>query len=947
MKLTRHIITGYWVLVMTLLTFSVQGQETETKSGTTVRPIDRMPAIFAKQTKSSPTLFDPTAGTYIVVTRPDLREPLQPLLQWKRQQGYRVEVLCSTTNQRDSIRARLTERYTNATALLPAQRYVLLVGDVDRIQAFAGKHTPSGLNNRVTDMYYGEYTGDYLPEAYVGRLSVSDSAELAAVVAKIIAYEQGTWVATTQQLMLAAGSESRNPAPTTTNGQVNYLAQLASCLSGLDTVCFRNPASAEQTDSILQVLSQSNALVNYTAHCTTNGWERPYITFNSIDTLDNPVPTLFVNNCCLSNAFDGTCFGERLLRRPTGGAIGVIGATNETLWNEDYYWAVGAKYPPTLMPEYDNTCPGAFDSLLLHDSTITYDAEGYTLGAMLHTGCLSVSMAGSPYDAFYWETYCLLGDPAMTPFLGKADSLDWTLPDSLTAGCSTLLINCTPFVRISATQDTLLLGTAVSGADGVARLTLQHAISNDSLTLTATRPEAIPLIATLPIASPIQARIATTQFKLNDSTLHITIKNVGHEPAKQHYLHLTQDSSDRLAGVVIGTIEPVAVLSLAPQADTSIIINLGRLAVGKEPLLAAQLVTTDSLRHPYDTLHILVPTTDMRPKILTIAVLDSLGNKIKTILPDKQYILAATLSLPSDSVTLEMNLYSQENPFTERPDGLTVYFPFSMEEDVDHIHVSLAAYKDHWQHQYEGWLVPYNTWERFESGNFENLPWQLGSLYPWQIDSTSMYDGHYCARSATIGDAQKSTLILDVETLVEDSMSFWFKVSSEAHDWLYFYIDGRRVGYWSGNSGWQRYVRLLPAGGHRLEWVYQKDVSQSEREDCAYIDNVRIPLAVWQRPYGTSEHDSITTEIKPISENGVYRVFPNPTSGEISIELERSSQPRYIELFDACGRLVDKIFIPPDCNSTQYFTTLLRFGVYSMVLHDQTGNHVKKLIVTK
>lgn len=943
MKLTRHIIIGSWALVMTLLTLSAQGQETVTKSGTTVRPADRPPALYTQQTKYSPTLADPTAGTYLVVARPDLLVPLQPLLQWKRQQGFRVEVLCTGTNQRDSIRARLMERYANATAILPAQRYVLLVGDVDRIQAFAGEYTPSGLTNRITDMYYGEYTGDYLPEAYVGRLSVADSAELAAVVAKIIAYEQGAWAATTQQLLFAAGSESRNPAPTTTNGQVNYLAQLASSQLGLDTVCFRNPASANQTDSLLQALRLSNALVNYTAHCTASGWERPYITFNAIDTLDNPVPTLFVNNCCLSNAFDGTCFGERLLRRPTGGAIGVIGATNETLWNEDYYWAVGAKYPPSLMPEYDNTRPGAFDGLLLHDSTAVHHAEGYTLGAMLYAGCVSVSMAGSPYDAFYWETYCLLGDPAMTPFVGRDDSLSWSLPDSLTAGCSTLQITCTPFVRISATQDTLLLGTAISGADGVALLALQHALSDSSVTLTATRPEAIPLVATLPIVSPTSARIATTQYALNDSTLHLTIKNVGQSAARQHHIHLTQDSSDRATGVTIGTPEPVAVPSLAPQADTSITIHLGRQAIGNEPLLAAQLVTTDSVGLPYDTLHITIPTPDIRPKIISIAVLDSSGNKAKTILPDKQYILAASLSHPADSVSLEI----LEAPYTERTDGLAVYFPFTMEEDVEHIHVSLTARKDHCEHHFDSWLVPYNTWERFETANFENLPWQQGSLYPWQIDSTGMYEGRYCARSATIGDAQKSTLRLDVETLTDDSVSFWYKVSSEAHDWLYFFIDGRRVGYWSGNSGWQRYVRLLSAGKHRLEWVYQKDVSHSEREDCAYIDNVRLPLAVWQRPYGTSERDSITTRIKPLAENWAYKVFPNPTSGTIRIEVKSSTQPRYIELFDACGRMVDKIFIPPDCTSTQYFTTLLRFGVYSMVLHDPTGNHVKKLIVTK
>ena len=945
MKLTRHIKIGTWALIMTLLTLSVHGQETVTKSGTPIRPADRMSVSYPNLTKASPSTFDLTAGTYMVVTHPDLLKPLQPLLQWKRQQGYHVELICTTTNQRDSIRARLLERYEEANALLPAQQYVLLVGDVDRIQAFTEHYTPSGLTNRVTDLYYGEYTGDYLPEAYVGRLSVADSAELTAMVAKIVAYEQGQWVEAANQLLFAAGSESRNPAPTTTNGQVNYLSQLAAaCLPELDTVCFRNPASAEHTDSLLQALSQGNALVNYTAHCTTTGWENPYITAASLDTLENTVPTLYVNNCCRSNAFDGTCFGERLLRRPTGGAVGVIGATNETLWNEDYYWAVGAKCPPMLMPEYDSTRPGAFEGILCH----TTDEMDYTLGAMVYAGCLAVSMAGSPYDAFYWETYCLLGDPAMTPFLGFNDSLWWALPDSLTAGSSTLTIACTPYTRISATYDTLLLGTAVCGNDGICNLTLNRALAGDSLTLTATHPGAIPLVATLPINSPLEGRLAVIQYVLDDTLLHVTISNVGQETARQHSLQLTQDTNDRMAGVAFCTPGPLSLSRLAPQEDTTIVYNLGRLSIGNEPLLSAKLITADSLQEVYNTLTIAVPTPELRPKIVGTTVLDTVGNRVKTLLPGGSYLMAATLSHPADSVKIQWGGTSEPSSSTEEsiPTNEDVILPFVVEEE-EHLFFALTAYKDRWQHHYEGWLLPYDTWERFETGDFGNLPWQQGSLYPWQIDSMA-HGGRYCARSATIGDAQKTTLALDVETLADDSVSFWFRVSSEAHDWLYFYIDGRKVGYWSGNSGWRRYVRLVPAGRHRLEWVYQKDAALSEREDCAYLDDLRLPLALWEHPYGTSERDSSLTVIRPIAGNEAFNIYPNPAKEKVSIAVEQCPQPRYIELFDMCGRLVDKIFIPSYCNSTQYFTTSLRLGVYLLVMHNQSGsNHIQKLIVTK
>ena len=944
MKLIQRIATSSFLIGMILFAPSVTGQEEVTKSGTVVRPADRIPASFTISAKSATVQSDPTAGTYVVVTRPDLLQPLQPLLRWKRQQGYRVETICVETNNRDSIQTRLQQRYNDASAVRPAQRYVLLVGDVNRIQAFAGRHTPSGLYNRASDLYYGEYTGDYVPEAYVGRLSVADSGELAAVVAKIIAYEQGRWASAAHRLLLAAGSESRTPAPVTTNGQVNYLAQLAAQQHpDIDTVCFRNPSSLEMEDSLLLALGGENALVNYTAHCTNRGWENPTITFNNIDTLDNPTPTLYVNNCCLSNAFDGTCFGEQLLRRPSGGAAGVIGATNETLWNEDYYWAVGAKCPPTLFPTYDSSRSGAFDTLLIPGTeTSAHNAEGYTLGAMMYAGCRAVSLAGSPYDAYYWEIYCLLGDPSMTPYMGRSDSLVWSLPDSIAAGSTSLHVVCTPFSRISATQDTSLLATTVSDADGNALLTFDRSLWGDSLTLTVTRPNAIPLTAHIPFTTPQDGRLAVTQYHLEDSLLHLTVRNVGLETANQHTLTLMQDSNDCAIGAVVSTPAGVNIEMLPPQHETEITLDLGRLHIGSEPLLSAHLQAADSTQGIYSTLHLLIPTEDVRPKIVRLAVVDSLHSPVRSLIPGGNYLLAVTLSHPTDSVVLEIE--GQRAASTEEP---TCHLPFAIGEEAEHVHVVLTAHKDQWRHHRETWILSYSTWERFETGDFGNLPWQQGTLYPWTIDSSTVHEGHYCARSAAIGHAQKSTLKLEVETLVDDSLSFYFKVSSEAHDWLYFYIDGRKVGYWSGNSGWRRYARLLAAGRHQLEWAYEKDASQSERDDCALIDDLQLPLALWERPYGTSERDSSLSILPTAEEKWHFDIHPNPTAGRVSIELNDCPQDRWIAVYDMCGRMVDKIFIAANCNSTQYFTHSLRFGVYSLVLYDNMGNHIKKLIVTK
>lgn len=936
MNTAEAFIYKLFLLGMTLWGLTANAQDYITKSGSRVLPANSERAIFTPSNKQAAANAH-TAGSYLVVTRPDLLKPLQPFLKWKRQQGYHVETIVSDTHLCDSIRLRLKERYLAASAMRPAQQYVLIVGDVDRIQSFVGRHTPSGLGTSITDLYYGEYTGDYIPEAFVGRLSVADSSQLADVVTKIVSYEKGMWAEEADRLLLAAGSESRSPAPTTTNGQIHYLAQLsAQHRPYLDTVCFRNPSSAQLTDSILSALRHSNAIVNYTAHCIRSGWNSPSISYHDIDSLENATPTLFINNCCLSNAFDGTCFGELLLCRPTGGAAGVIGATNETLWTEDYYWAVGAKYPATPTPPYDNTRPGAFDSLL-----IPSDKE-YTLGAMLYAGCKAVSQSGSPFDSYYWETYSLLGDPSMTPFIGSPDTLRISVVSPLAAGTTSLQVACPPHTRISATQDTLLLATAASISDSIVTLTLRHALSGDSITLTATRPAAVAQEATLPIVARPKGFLAATSYQANDSLLHINIKNVGLTPATEHTLTLEQTDEDRARGSSFNSPDPIVIPRLNPLADTTVIIELQGYTMGVESLISATLEAYDSLHNSYNTTHITASIPDNRPHIVGIKLFDPSMNAIQSIAPNQHYYATATFSHPTDSATIFFN--GEKATVPASPQSAT--FPLYWEDDgSSHLHLSLTAHKGAWTDTLSGWLVPYSTYERFESGLIENPHWTSGAPFPWTLDSTFSHSGQYSIRSATINHSQKSTLGLMVETLADDSITFYFNVSSEARDWLYFYVDGRRCGFWSGNSGWRYYARPLPAGKHLLQWVYQKDASTSERNDCAHVDDIRIPLALWEQPFGKSENHS-QMGITTLKSDDWCKIYPNPTSGLLNIELAENPQSRIIEIFDITGNKVDEILIAPHVGHTQYSTTFLRLGVYLLALHDDAGKHIYKLIVT-
>lgn len=926
-----------------LLPTAARSQQHTTKSGTPIAPADRIPASL-QDSKHRPLLPDPTAGTYVAVTRDDLLGPLAPLLQWKREQGYRVETIVVGTRNSDSIRAALQRRYDNATATHPPQRYVLLVGDIDRLQSCQGRHAPAGLENHVTDLYYGEYSGDYLPEAWVGRLSVADSAELAAVVAKTIAYEQGRW-ATAGRVLLAAGDESRDNAPITTNGQVNYLSgQVAALRPDLDTVCFRNPHSGQQLDSLVKALDDANLLVNYTAHCTRSGWNNPTVTHATLDSLPSMTPTVWVNNCCLSNAFNTTCFGERLLRMPHGGAVAVVGATNETLWNEDFYWAVGAQHPPSLHPVPSGR-PGAFDRLFEQSPA---DHAATTIGAMNAAGCRAVSLSGSPYDAFYWETYCLLGDPSLVPMMGGGDSLPLTWDSSPMGGMTCLGVHCLPYSRISATQDGMLLGTVMADSNGHGTLLLAHGLTGDSITLTATLPDHIFHQKRLPIATPYEGRLAITEASLSSdgTNLSLLLRNVGGRTASRHRLAVCQNSDDKQLGAAMNTDTLWAEIPpLDCGSDTLLTLPLGTLSMGQSPFLKGQLILFDSAATAYAMLPFVLDLADCRPQLARILLLDSRQNPLRKIIPGDEVSIHADLTHAADSIQLCINGI----PVATGGNTDFLSAAYATDDNTERLHLELTVRKDRWQKQYGGWLLVHNNMEDFESGDLSNFPWQATNLYPWQTDSGIAHQGHFCVRSAPIDHAQRSTLSLEIETLADDSVSFFYHVSSESHDRLYFYVDGRRSSYWGGNGGWQYFARALPAGKHTLQWVYQKDATGSEHNDCAYLDDIRLPLALWSRPCGRAVADSTAVgfDMPHNAAETPLSLHPNPTNGTVTIRHNASPHIRTLTVHDALGQQQDRITVKDNCGSTQYSTRRLRFGIYTLTLHDKAGKQVQKLIVTK
>ena len=125
--------------------------------------------------------------------------------------------------------------------------------------------------------------------------------------------------------------------------------------------------------------------------------------------------------------------------------------------------------------------------------------------------------------------------------------------------------------------------------------------------------------------------------------------------------------------------------------------------------------------------------------------------------------------------------------------------------------------------------------------NATNLTWTtaVSNTPAWFVQTLKMHDGDAAAQSGPIHDGQQSTLQTTV--VGPGTVSFWWKVSSEAHfDYLSLFLDSSPapLAGISGEVDWQLRTFSIPSGPHTLRWVYSKDSSLSDGQDAGWVDEV-------------------------------------------------------------------------------------------------------------
>ena len=208
-----------------------------------------------------------------------------------------------------------------------------------------------------------------------------------------------------------------------------------------------------------------------------------------------------IGNCCQSNDFNvPECFGEAVLRANNKGAVGYIGGSNNTYWDEDYWWAVGNTANISANPTYSGTDLGVYDCLM-HENGEHKDDWFITQGQIIHSGNMAVTQAAGS-EHYYWEIYHVMGDPSLMPYIGIPTQLTVSHIAATPVGTSTLTVNTEESAYVAISMNGVVMDAKLADSTGIVNLSFTPISNVGSADIVVTKQFKQPYISTIQIISP-------------------------------------------------------------------------------------------------------------------------------------------------------------------------------------------------------------------------------------------------------------------------------------------------------------------------------------------------------------------------------------------------------------------------------------------------------------
>jgi hypothetical protein len=866
------------------------------------------------------TPLNDNPGRYLIICNDVYLSEIQDFAAWKTTIGFPTEVVAisSIGNNQTSIKNYVTNYY-NTKGL----SFLLLVGDAQHITPMSG----SSLGGH-SDVAYGYIVGnDKYADIFVGRFSAESLANVETQVSRTIAYElnpstnpgifnKSIGISSDQ----GPGDDNEYDYTHIRNMQIDLAAYNYISNSELfDGSQGGNDAPGNPTPTMVaNELNQGRGLVLYTGHGSATSWVSSGFSSTNILSLNNQEKLPFIwSVACVNGDFVGnTCFAEQWLRAidNNGDAIGAVATFMSTI-NQSWDPPMEAQdeMVDVLVESYSNNIKRTF-------------------GGLSFAGCFKMNDTYGDYDMT--DTWTIFGDPSLMVRTDNPQTMTVSHPTAIPIGVGSIQVNCNvndAFVCLST--DTIIGTATVSG--GVATVNFAPFTTIDTFTVAVTAYNYIPYIGEVIIIPASGPYVSSSAHTVNDPTgnlnhqadygesinLDLELTNVGSNQADSVYAeiscsnpHISLTDSMELYGDIASSAAITAYDayrfdvsdSITDQEVVSFNISIGdknsnnwintfNLTANAPNLkCASNLLIDDAAGNangrldPGETVNILIDTWNAGHA-------DHLAT-------------SATLSSTNTYITINNgnhNFTSIDSGGIVSPSSFNVSLNSScpIPSLVDFVYtVGSGAYQITQIYTINIGIVS----EDFETGNFSQFPWTFSGNIDWEIDNQIFYAGSYSAVSGDIGNNQQSDMIISLDVISPDSISFMKKVSCEAgipgyawYDYLDFLIDGSSVGRWDGIIDWSKEQFYVSSVGlHTFKWTYYKDGYVSAGDDCAWVDDIIFPPSY-----------SITTNLfEEETGNFMVTAYPNPFSYSFVLRYAISeASDILIRVYSQTGQMVKAI----------------------------------------
>jgi hypothetical protein len=328
---------------------------------------------------------DTPPAPYLIIGHEDFVDTgMDDFVAWKTSQGFDVtmvdlSVTGSSASQIEAYILDAIENWTNPPV------YVLLVGDTGYLPG----NTATEYSG-VTDLYYVTLDdGGYIPDAFIGRFSVTSVGQAVLMADRVINYEQTVtgstpWV---QNTCWIASSDNYSISEGTHNFCIDtYLDPLGYTWDKV------YPHSGGSAADAIASINGGVSMVTFSGHGSTTSWGDMPFGQSNFDQLNNGdmLPGVISHACLTGDYGTSTAWCETWTRTPDRGGLWFWGSVPSTYWGED-----------------DIQERGEYDYFL---GQTVYWPMGFLNGGKL---AVYEYYSGGGMTKYYYEGYNLMGDPSL------------------------------------------------------------------------------------------------------------------------------------------------------------------------------------------------------------------------------------------------------------------------------------------------------------------------------------------------------------------------------------------------------------------------------------------------------------------------------------------------------------------------------------------------------